>query len=56
MDVIFNTPGIGGLVAFIVTGIFIVSYILVLRWVLKGEKVEPGNMNMEQETEKEEGR
>ncbi|MGD2088862.1 MAG: hypothetical protein PVH61_21965 [Candidatus Aminicenantes bacterium] len=56
MNVIFNTPGIGGLVAILVPGIFIVSYILVLRWVLKGKKWNKKTENPELEMQKEQGR
>jgi hypothetical protein len=35
---IFNTPGIGGLVAVLILGIFTGGYFFTLRWILKGEE------------------
>jgi hypothetical protein len=49
MSAIFNTPGIGGLVAVIILGIFTVGYIFTLRWILDKEK-EDQSYQKEQET------
>jgi hypothetical protein len=38
VDVVFNTPGVGGLVAGSVISILIVCYGLTVRWISKGEE------------------
>ena len=39
----FNTPGIGGIVVFIVFGTAVAVYITLTRWILKGGEEKSGD-------------
>lgn len=38
MDIIFNTPGIGGIIYLMVITMFTSGYYFALRWIIKGKK------------------